>query len=299
MKQEKVSLQTEVERYKQENRGYEHELRSLGQTLQTIDQRQRQLVVSLAHLLQSPAHGSSLMDQSESPNKKRRLMALHYLKDEANSMMIKDDSNSNPSSLPLVDLKEVEKLDTSLTFLERFLHGMDQIPSENGLSCNVPLLAARVAGAESPASPGDSDFSIPSCTPECLMSGTPSQGCRSSPEMAASPTYVDSLPMSSIRIDPESRHRPSVVDMNISPGKSPDARSAKDQEQNGGFQSVPANDVFWQQFLTEAPASSMMQGVESERRELYDRADPSRFGDEQKPWWIVDSLGQHMGHLRT
>lgn len=301
LKQEKVSLQTEVESYKQENRGYEHELRSLGQTLQNIDQRQRQLVVHLAHLLQSPGYGSSLMDQSESPNKKRRMLALHYLKDEANlsenqSVMIKQ--NSSPSSLPLVDLKEVEKLDTSLTFWEKFLHGIDQIPSENALSFSVPLLAAPVTGRESPASPGDSDFNIPPCTPECLMSGSPSQDCRSSPEMAASSTYVDSLPISSIRIDPDSRHKPSGVDMNISPAKSPDARSAKDQEENGAFQSVPANDVFWQQFLTEAPASSMMQqGVQSERRELYDRTDPSRYADEHKPWWIVDSIGQHMGHL--
>lgn len=276
LKQEKASLETEVERYKHENRGYEHKLRSLGQTLQNIDQRQQQLVVNLAHLLQSPGYGSSLMDGSESPNKKRRLVALHYLQDEANlresssMMMIKE--NSSPSSLPLLDLKEVEKLDSSLTFWEKFLH-----PLENEvISTESP----------SPASPRDSDFSVPPCTPECLMSGSPSQECRSSP----SPTYVERLPMSSIRIDLDSRHKPSGVDMNLSPAKSPDVRSANDQEKKGSIQSVPANDVFWQQFLTEAPASS-------ERRELYDKTDPSRFADEHKPWWSVDSLTQHIGHL--
>ncbi|KAH6785448.1 hypothetical protein C2S51_037903 [Perilla frutescens var. frutescens] len=295
LKQEKASLQTEVERYKHENRGYEHELRSLGQTLQNIDQRQQQLVVNLAHLLQSPGYASSLMDQSESPNKKRRLLALHYIHDEANlrenpSMMIKE--NSSASSLPLLDLKQVEKLDASLTFWEKFLH-----PSDNVLDFSVPLLSSRVISTESPASPRDSDFSVPPCTPDCLMSGSPSQECRSSPELAASPspTYVDSLPISSICIDTDSKHKPSGVDMNLSPTKSPDVRSANDQEEKGSFQYVPANDVFWQQFLTEAPASSMMQ---SERRDqLYDKMDTSRFADEHKPWWIVDSLTQHMGHL--
>lgn len=246
LKQEKVSLQTEVERYKEENRGYERELRSLGQTLQAINHRQRQLVLNLSHFLQSPPHG---FDQSESPSKKRRLLALDYFKDESDvlsesngttmMMMIKDDSS--PSSLPLVDLTQVERLDSSLTFWERFLHGTTR--------------------EESPSSPVDSDLNIPPCTPEC----------RSSPEL--------SLPLSSVHIDAESNHEPSV-DTNVRP--------VKDQEPKTGFRSVPANDVFWQQFLTEAPAS--------EQRELYEK-ESGRFSDEHKPWWIGDGLGQHMGHL--
>ncbi|XP_057792292.1 heat stress transcription factor A-4a-like [Salvia miltiorrhiza] len=280
LKQERVSLETEVERYRQENRGYEHELRSLGQTLQSIDQRQRQLVVNLAHLLQSPS-----MDQSESPNKKRRLLALHYLQDEANlreNRLIRE--NSSPSSLPLLDLKEVEKLESSLTFWEKFLRGIDQIPSENVLD----FAGVMNGGGASPSSPRDSDINVPPCTPECITPGSPSHECCS-----ASSGYVESLAIPSIRLDPDSRHnKPSGVDMNMSP----DAGSAEDQQGSGTYdQSVPANDMFWQQFLTEAPASSVLQ---LERRELYDRTtDPSRFADEHKPWWIVDGLTQHMGHL--
>lgn len=244
LKQERVYLETEVERYRQENRGYEHDLRSLGQTLHTIDQRQRQLLDNLAHLLQSP----SPMDQSESPNKKRRLQALHYFKDEA--MLIEDNPNPSPSSsLPLLDLKQVEKLDSSLTFWEKFVRGIDQIPSD------------------SPSSP-------------VIIPGSP---------CSASSAYTESPAISSIRIDPDTR--PSRVDINISPAKSPDARSAEARQGSGTIQSVPANDVFWQQFLTEAP-------VQAERIELYDRTtDPSRFADEHKPWWIVDGLNQHMRHL--
>ncbi|XP_042009642.1 heat stress transcription factor A-4a-like isoform X1 [Salvia splendens] len=240
LKQERVSLETEVERYRQENRGYEHELRSLGQTLHTIDQRQRQLLDNLAHLLQSP----SLIDQSESPNKKRRMLALHYFKDEA--MLIEDNPDPSPSSpLPLLDLKQVEKLDSSLTFWDKFVRGIDQIPSD------------------SPSSPMECDINV-------IIPGSP---------CSASSAYIESPAISSIRIDPDSR--PPGVDINISPAKTPDARSAEARHGSNTFQSVPANDVFWQQFLTEAPVQS----------------DPSRFADEHKPWWIVDGLNQHMIQL--
>ncbi|XP_041990281.1 heat stress transcription factor A-4c-like [Salvia splendens] len=253
LKQERVSLETEVESYRQKNQGYEDELRSLGQTLQGIDQRQRQLVDSLARLLQSPGYGSGLMDQSESPSKKRRLMALRYLRDEAK--LIKEDP-SHSSPLPVLDLKHLEKLDSSLTFWETFLREINQIPPEN-----------------EPSSPMESDINAPPCTP-------PQECC------SESLAYVTS----SIRIDSESRpNKPSGADMNISP----DARSA---EGSGAIQSVAANDVFWQQFLTEAPASSMVQ---AEQREGYERTtNPSRFADEHKPWWTVDGLTtQHTGHL--
>ncbi|XP_041992296.1 heat stress transcription factor A-4a-like [Salvia splendens] len=246
LRQERVSLETEVESYRQKNQGYEDELRSLGQTLQGIDQRQRQLVDSLAHLLQSPGYGSGLMDQSESPSKKRRLLALRYLRDEAK--VIKEDP-SHSSPLPVLDLKYLEKLDSSLTFWETFLHGIDQIPPEN-----------------EPSSPMEPDINVPPCTP-------PQECCNES-----------------LAYDPESRpNKPSGVDMKISP----DARSA---EGSGTNQAVAANDVFWQQFLTEAPAPSVVQ---AEQREAYERTtNPSRFADEHKPWWTVDGLTtQHTGHL--
>ncbi|KAI3457096.1 hypothetical protein Pfo_013759 [Paulownia fortunei] len=302
LKQEKDSLQSELERHKQETRGYEHQLRSLGQTLLKIDQRQRQLMVTLAQLLQKPGYASSLMEQSKSQNKKRRLLALHYLHDEANlgenqSMTFQE--NLRPTSLPLLNLEVVDKLDSSLTYWEKFLHGIDQIPSEDLHDFSVPLLPSRVINTEMPASSGDSDLNAPPCTPECHMSASPSQYCHSSPELAASSTYVDSPAISSLCIDLDSGHKASGVDVNVSPTKTPNIELAKDQEQDGTIPSVPAgaNDVFWQQFLTEAPASSMTQDVQSDRRDLDDRKDPSGFADEHKPWWNVDKLTLQMGHL--
>lgn len=220
LKQDKASLELELERHKEENRGYECKLLSLGETLHSIDQRQRQLVINLSHLLQRPKYPSSLVEQSESLNKKRRLLALHD-----------QEPDLGVNSIPSV----VEKLDSSLDFWEKFVYGVDQIPSQ-----------------------------------EC---------CHSCPEQMVSSTYVDSLEISSICIDDmESRHKPDP-DVNM--------KSGNDQEQNGGFPGG-GNDVFWQQFLTEAPTSQ----EEPERDD--DRKDCSAFGDVHKqPWWIGDNLIGH------
>ncbi|XP_073134099.1 heat stress transcription factor A-4b-like [Henckelia pumila] len=84
LQQEKFVLQSEVDRCENENLEYKYQLRSLGQTLQTINQRQQQLMAILAQMLQKPGYASSLMDEVEPHNKKRRLLALNYLHDEAN-----------------------------------------------------------------------------------------------------------------------------------------------------------------------------------------------------------------------
>ncbi|KAK6134417.1 hypothetical protein DH2020_031849 [Rehmannia glutinosa] len=261
LKQEKYYLQSELERHQQENQEYETQLRSLGKTLQTIDQRQQQLTVTLSQLLQKPGYASSLVDQFESQNKKRRLLALHYLHDESNLGEKKSSifqENSSPSSLPLLNMDVVEKLDSSLTFWDKFLHGTDQNPSEN-LNAGPP------------------------CTPECHISASPSHECCSSPEVAASSTYADSPPLSSICIDLETGDKQSGVDVNMCPTETTNVELAKDRQEPAG-----GNDVFWQQFLTEA---------QSDRVDLDDRKDDGRFGYEQKPWWSVDKLTQQMGHL--
>ncbi|PIN05965.1 Heat shock transcription factor [Handroanthus impetiginosus] len=269
LKQEKIMLHSELERYKQENRGYEHQLRSLGGTLQIIDQRQRQLVITLSQLLQKPEYTSGLMQQLESHSKKRRLFVKHHLHDE---MMFQE--NSSPSSLPLLNLEVVEKVDSSLTTWEELIHGINQIPT--GQDSTMPLMSPRVVNTEMAASSADSDFDVPPCTPECCMSASPSR----------TSTYVESPPISPLCIDLDSGSKPSGVDVNMSPPKTSSVEVVKDQEP------VAANDGFWQQFFTETPAK---QEEQSERRDLYDTKDSNSngFADEHKPWWNVDKLMNH------
>ncbi|PIM98911.1 hypothetical protein CDL12_28601 [Handroanthus impetiginosus] len=166
LEQEKALLQTEVEKHKRENQGYEYQLSSLQQTLQNIDHRQRQLMVTLAQLLQEPRY----MENSESQNKKRS------------------------SSPPLLNLEQIEKLDSSITFWEKFLSELDQNPS----------LPSR-AITEMAASSRDLDLNV-------------------------SPCSLDGPAISSICIDLESRQKPSGIDVNMSPTKIFDSEKPKDSE---------------------------------------------------------------------
>ncbi|XP_073119376.1 heat stress transcription factor A-4b-like [Henckelia pumila] len=272
LQQEKFVLQSEVDRCENENLEYKYQLRSLGQTLQTINQRQQQLMAILAQMLQKPGYASSLMDEVEPHNKKRRLLALNYLHDEANLAEDQSTTLQDSSSLPL-NYEVVEKLDSSLTFWEKFLQEICQTPSQNSHEFNVPSLPSPVVITEIPASSGDSDLSIPASSPECQMAVSPSQDRHSSPELATSSIFVGIPAISSIRIDPDSSYKPSGIDVNMSPTKTLDTELSKDQEQGSTVPSLPVggNDVFWQQFLTEAPGTSDSQEVQSERRDLYNR----------------------------
>lgn len=239
LRQEKGFLQSEVERRKHENQGYEYKLRSLGQTLQNMDQRQQQLMVTLAQVLEKP--GYTNIQHSEPRNKKRRMLALNFLHDERNQDENQSSSfleNSSTSSLPLVNLEKVEKLDSSLTFWEKFLDGVDQtLPTEMA------------------ASSEDSDLNIP----RCHMSASPS--------LDESSTYAGSPAISSICVDLDSRLKPLGIDVNISPTKISDTEIMKDGQQDGANPVVAAgmNDGFWQQFFTEGPSPSVAQEVQSER----------------------------------
>lgn len=252
LKGEKVLLQSEVERHTNENQGYEYQLKSLRQKLQNIDSRQRQLMTSLAQLLEKPGYTSS-MKQSESQNKRRRSLALHFLQGEGRdgedqSMSFLD--NSRTLSLPLINMEQVDKLDSSLNLWEKFMHGIDQTPSEDFHDFRLHLMRSP-AITEIAASSGDSDLNVPLSSPGCHMSASTSRDYHSSPELAASSTYVDSPAISSICIDLESRLKPVGIDVNISPTKIPDNEMPKDREQDVTAPSVAAglNDVFWQQFL--------------------------------------------------
>ncbi|XP_073026606.1 heat stress transcription factor A-4c-like [Primulina eburnea] len=272
LQHEKFLLQSEVDRCENENLEYKYQLRSLGQTLETINQRQQQLMAIFAQMLQKPGYASSLMDEVEPHNKKRRLLALNYLHDEANLVQDHSTTLQENSSLPLLNYEVVEKLDSSLAFWEKFLQEIGQTPSQNPSQnlqeFNVLSLPSPVVITEIPTSSGNSDSS-----PECQMAVSPSQNCHSSPELATSSSFVDIPAISSICIDPDSSYKPSGIDVNMSPNKTLDTEMLKDQDHGSTVPSLPVggNDVFWQQFLTEAPAPTDSQEVQSERRDLYKR----------------------------
>ncbi|KAL0443790.1 UNVERIFIED_CONTAM: Heat stress transcription factor A-4b [Sesamum latifolium] len=282
-----------------EREEFEKEIEKLKQEKLSLHS---EAVGQLAQLLQKPGYASSADEKSEPQNKKRRLSALQYLYDEANldeNLTNTFQENLSPSSLPLLNLEVIEKLDSSLTFWEKFLHGVNQISTEDSHDFDLPLVPPQVANTETPLSSGDSDKNVPFCTTECHTSLPTPQDCYSSHNLAASSAYIDSAAVSSICIDLDSRHKSSGVDVNMSPTKDPDMELANEQEQYSSIASVQAaaNDVFWQQFLTESPASSTTREVQLERRDLDDWKDHSGYADERVPWWNVDKLTQQIGHL--
>ncbi|CAI9757202.1 unnamed protein product [Fraxinus pennsylvanica] len=303
LKHEKVLLESEVERRVQENRGYEYEIRSLGQKLQNIDDRQRQLMTTLAQMLQKPRYVSDIMEQLESNNKKRRLLALNYLQDEAtrgeSQIMTFRADNPRTLTLPLLNSELVDKLDSSLNFWEKFVNEIDLTPSEKLQDLSVLPLPSPVTITEMPVSSGESDLIGQACSPNCNISSSPSRDLHSSPELAACSTHVDSPAISSVCIDLDSRPKPSGIDVNVSPANAHDIDISKDLKQDGMVPSLSAgpNDVFWQQFLVEAPGSSETQEVQSERRDLDDRRDPSVPLDARRTWWNFEKLIPQMGHF--
>lgn len=312
LKQEKDSLQSELEHHKQEKESYEYKLRALGQTLQNIGQKQRHLLTTVAQLLQKSGYSSNVPEQFESQSKKRRLLALHYLQDEANraeKQVMTFQEDSKPSLFPLMNMELVDKLESSINFWENFLHGINQPPSEELHGTSAPLVPSAVI-TEIPQAYEDSDLNtsqVPSCTPECHVSPSPSQDYHSSPDLAASSNYAESPPISSICVDLDSRHQVLTIDVNTvskidgNTVSTIDVNTEPTETPVGAItvKAAAANDVFWQQFLTDAQGTSMTQEVESERRELDDgRMDQhSGVADEHKPWWNVDKLSQQMGHL--
>ncbi|GFP87902.1 heat stress transcription factor a-4c [Phtheirospermum japonicum] len=202
LRQQNNSLESELQRHKHENREYEHQLRSLGQTLQNIDQRQKQLMVSLGRLLKKPEYQKPYLNHGE-----------------------EDNSNPSSSSLAnnLVNMGLVEKLDSSLTFLDQFI---DEIPA---------------SAAHDDEDDNDDDLNSP--------------------------------PTSSI-----------CADANAVDG--------------GAVSSVGANDVFWQQFLTEAPDSSVTHQAQlSNRKDRnhdydYDQGGLTNY-QQNKAWWNINVDHNH------
>ncbi|XP_051115497.1 heat stress transcription factor A-4a-like [Andrographis paniculata] len=247
LKQEKILLQEEVERREKESKGYEYQLRSMGQKFQNISHRQQQLILALSQMLQKPSSTPRRRDPSKSPTRKRRLSALDFLQDQSNLKQ-----SSSTSSLPSLNAEHVKNLDSSLTIWEKFVQEVSPLP--------LPSTAIT----EMAASSGDYDLSIPHCSPECRISTSSLKDCHSSPDLATSSNYAESPAISSLCIDlASSRQKSPGIDVNRSPEKIRDVDMLDDQEHNAtdspGLDG--ANDVFWQQFLTEAPISTVIQVV--------------------------------------
>ncbi|KAL3509050.1 hypothetical protein ACH5RR_028451 [Cinchona calisaya] len=285
LKGENDLLHSELERHKKKNREFGFEVSFLGQRLKNIDNRQRELVTFLAQMLQKPGFASGLMQQSESHNKKRRMLISNYLYNEAHideSPVVTSQQENASSCLPVLNRELIEKLDSSVNFCEKFLYGICHTTAEEmcdfgSLPQPSPVIITALC-----ASSGDSDVNIQPCTSTSFQS-SPSGDIHSSPELVGSSIHYHSPATSSPR--PKS----SGIDVNTSLANAMKLVMSKDTE---GIASASAsasaqtgtNDVFWQQFLTEAPGPSVALEVQSERRDINAKKSNSRLPEQYKTW---------------
>ncbi|KAK8484730.1 hypothetical protein V6N13_032701 [Hibiscus sabdariffa] len=99
----------------------------------------------------------------------------------------------------------------------------------------------------------------------------------------------ESLSTSSIQLNVHARPKSPRVDMNAKPATAVASEPVTAKEQPAPAP-AGANDVFWEQFLTEHPGSTDTWGVQFERKD----SDHGRF------WWNmknVNNLTEQMGHL--
>lgn len=296
LKQEKNSLQLELQRHDREKQEFELQKQLLKERFQNMEQRQRQLMASLAELMQKPAFASILMQQSDNHNKKRRLLNSNYFSDESNMDENSDwnlqKTNIDRISAHILKLDHVEKLEGSLEFWESFLYRIGEEFNDVGIfSRSSPIIATEVEHVE---------INRRSSSPRSHLSSPNSFDVPSSPEAPGSVNNLDIAAIFSVCLDVDETPKSSGIDMNLSPVGALEVDASK--EQDVGMAEAKVNDLFWEQCLTETPGSSDLLETQSEKNETDERASDSNAAIHRKDWWNtnnVNNLRTQVGNLTS
>ncbi|XP_050226549.1 heat stress transcription factor A-4b-like [Mercurialis annua] len=269
LKHDKGLLQLELQRNESEKQAFESQILSVAERLVSMERRQMQLLTCLAQLAKKPEFASTLMQQSDYQNKKRRLLEFNHFNNPSLSSPKPDGS---PAST--LDFELVEKLDSSIKCFETFLYGVRELTSAREIDFRaVSSPSSPVVFRELSASSLDGETS----SPRSFRSSPHSIDIPSSPELARSINHIGSL----------ENFIPPISDSHS------DANS-KPESSNPNSAPPAVNDNFWEYFLTEAPGSS--SGQEPEKRE-----DPTNNGSRinGRHWWNsnIYDLTKHMEHL--
>lgn len=265
LRYEKESLHLEVQKHIQEKQQFELQMQVLSERLQHVEQRQKDMVSSLAQTFQKPEIASTLMPQSEEIHyRKRRLPRKSSFQDDGSS---EDDQTSaslgftrenlNAFSPSTLNKELLEQLESSLYFWETIV-----------LDVTLPNM------------------------PEI-----------SSLDLDESTNIADSPALSYPQVNVDLGFKTSGIDMNSEPAIAvvPEVAASKEQVA-GSAANVPTgvNDVFWEQFLTENPGSTDSPEVPSERKDLENRKNESKPVHHGKFWWnmrSVNNLTEQLGQL--
>ncbi|KAK6939754.1 Heat shock factor (HSF)-type, DNA-binding [Dillenia turbinata] len=224
LKCDKESLVSELERHQQEKEEYEAKIHLLKKRLQCIEQRQLDMVCSVAQVLQKPSLTSILSPKSQLNERKRRLPRTEYFYDEANMEENQNGTLQGMNGELLLQLEPLELLEGSLVFLESILNEVEETCNQSKSS--AVLSEVMSSPAKSPA------ISYIQLTLD-VQSDSSKIDMNSEPETAVNGEAVTSKE----QVSGTGSTAPAPAGM---------------------------NDVFWQQFLTETPGSVEVHEVQSE-----------------------------------
>ncbi|PRQ50273.1 putative transcription factor HSF-type-DNA-binding family [Rosa chinensis] len=288
LNQEKRLLEVDLQRHQKENQEFELQMQLLNEQLQKMELQQRQYTTFLAQVLKKPGFASLLMQQSENHNKKRRLLKPNLFPDDfsmegLNLNSQKENLDSVSTSTSKSD--RLEKMESSLNFWEDFLRGIEAIPEEvndiGPLSEASPIIVSEMQ---------DLGMNSRPCSPISNLSSPTSMNVHSSPE-AGSANFFDILAISSMCQTVDFRTKSSGLDMNSKPDSALAVEAPKERVvEMTTAEPAAANDVFWEQCLTETPGLEDAQEVQSERRDGDGGAGDTNAAAQKKLWWNTDSV---------
>ncbi|KAF8018067.1 hypothetical protein BT93_H3083 [Corymbia citriodora subsp. variegata] len=304
LQHENSLLQSELQRYQGENQDVDLQIQLLRKQFQSMEQKQTHLITLLAKSMQKPVFASLFAQQSDIPTKKRRLLELDHLhdSDDMNERESLKFQKENFTAVPfsLQDLDSVGKLEQSLHLLENLIQGVDHALGTEQHDFGVLSLPSPAGFTGRKESSDDSDRHI-----HPWSSGSPpsSKDVVSSPDLALGTDHIESPETSSVCLNVDISLKSSVIDVNMEPPCVPSVDNLKDQirEKMPGAPTA-VNDVFWEQFLTEAPCPANSQEVQSECREGSGSRSPIKPAILGKFWWNShhgNDFAKHVGSVAS
>ncbi|XP_022741496.1 heat stress transcription factor A-4b-like [Durio zibethinus] len=278
---DKSRLQLQLQRHQKENQEFQFQIRLLADRFQNMEDRQGQVMVFLAQLI-NKQHFLSMFEQKyEFLNKKRKLLNSNDFNDEFNREerhgLTSQNSNMGALSAPILNLKQIEELESSLKCWETLFYGIGETMGEQVYDFGISSRPSPIVVTELQTSSGDYDIHGELCSTSSHPCSPCSTDINSSPELDVSVYHADSPPVPSfhhiVNLSPKS----SGIGVNSNNDSPPETDQAlKEQiEAVATDRAVlgKVNDVFWEQFLTEVPNTSDAQERQSHPRTTINSAE--------------------------
>ncbi|KAL8113125.1 heat stress transcription factor A-4c-like [Apium graveolens] len=263
---EKDSIHLEFQRHNRENQQFELQRKVLLARLQHVEHRYKDMLTSLAQILKKPMLASNLMPELEELHyRKRRLPRKISIQDDGSSEDDQPSASQGFSNKSLNTDRQSSFNKDLLEQLESSLTFWEDIVHE--------VAAANVPG----------NLSL---------------------DLDQSTSIADSAALCDPPINVELGFRSSGIDMNSEPTSAIilEVPVLKEQATGSSLANVPAggaNDVFWEQFLTENPGSSDGSEAQSQRKDLDSRKNESKTAEQGKFWWSNGSVNNLTEQLET